>query len=80
MISDYEVLFGNRITGGAESLANDPVGIEVNLPVMIGMAIGAHGEHRAVEIKLEDFESGAGSALTLGILPTRSSSSLIASL
>ena len=55
-IAHNEVLLRHRIAGRAERFANDFVGVEVNLPVMIGMTIGAHGEHRAVEIKLEDFD------------------------
>src|ERR1044071_2962584 len=53
-VSDDKVLFRDRIAGGAESFANNPIGVEVNLPVVIRVTIGTHGEHRAVQVEFED--------------------------
>ena len=50
------MLFGHRISGGAKSFADGFVGVEINLPVVIGVAVGAHGEYRAIEIELENFD------------------------
>ncbi len=52
-IAHDEMLFGHGIAGGAAGFADDFVGIEINLPVMIGVAVGAYGEHRPVKVEFE---------------------------
>ena len=52
LIAHDEMLFRHRIAGGAEGFTNHFIGIKINLPVMIGVAVGAHGEHWPVEVKL----------------------------
>ena len=56
MIPYPEVLLGHRVASGAEGFANHFVGVKVNLPVVIGVAVGTHGEHGAIEIELQDFD------------------------
>ena len=52
------MLFGHGIAGGAAGFADDFVGIEINLPVVIGVTIRAHGEHRTIEVELKYFDIG----------------------
>ena len=47
------MLFGHGIASGAAGFADDFVGIEINLPVVIGVAIRPHGEHGAIEVELK---------------------------
>ena len=55
MTPNDEMLLRHGITGRAEGFANHFVGVEVNLPVMIVVAVGTHGEHRTVEIEFKNF-------------------------
>ena len=64
------MLFGRGIAGGGARLGDDLVGIEIHLPVVIVVAVGAHDEDRTVDVALQQFESGAGSALMFATLPT----------
>src|SRR5262245_66037890 len=55
-VAQRQVLLGHRKTGRAKSLADRPIGIEVNLPIMIGMTVRSNREHRPGEIELEDLD------------------------
>src|SRR4029079_15104276 len=47
---------GNRITGGAERIADGLVGVEIDLPVMIGVRVGANGQHGTALVEVDDFD------------------------
>ena len=49
---ESEVLLGDRVAGLGEGLLDELVGGEVDPPVVIVVAEGAHREHRAVEVEL----------------------------
>jgi len=52
--------FRHRVARSAERLRDRPVRVEVHLPVVIGMRIRAHGEHRATRVEVDDFDVGPG--------------------
>ena len=65
-IANHKVLLRNWISGGAEAFTNDSVGVEIDLPVVIGVAVGADSEHWAVEIELKDFDVWGGIRQSVG--------------
>jgi len=53
-VAQQHVLLGNRKTDRTKRFANGSVSIEVNLPVMIGVAMGTHCQHGPGEVELQD--------------------------
>src|ERR1700729_2014829 len=54
------MLLWNRETGIREGLADQPIGIEIYLPVVSIVAVRAHGQHGACEIEGDDLDVGRG--------------------
>src|SRR5687767_752651 len=44
-LPDEDLFFGSGITGGVKGVADQFVGFEIDLPVVIGMSVGAHGQN-----------------------------------
>jgi hypothetical protein len=61
-----DVLLGGREAGLPESLADQPIGIEVDLPVVVVVAVGPDRKDRAEGVKLRISTSGAGWVRNVG--------------
>ena len=48
------MLLGSRELGIAKRFADGSIRFEIDLPVVVGMAVRPNGEHRAGKIELED--------------------------
>jgi hypothetical protein len=44
----------NRELGVTKTFPNGSIRVEIDLPVVVGMAVRPNGEHRAGKIELED--------------------------
>ena len=60
------MLLGNWKARRAEGFADRPIGIEINLPVMIRVTIRPHRQDRAGEIEVENFHVGRRIRLDIG--------------
>jgi len=49
---------GRRVAGCAERLAYRPVAVEIDLPVVRCVAVGAHGQHWSALVEREDLDIG----------------------
>lgn len=60
------VRFGHRVPRLTERVADCLVGIEVDLPIVIGVRVGTHGQHGAALIEVENFHIGRRLASNVG--------------
>ena len=49
------MLFGHRESGFAKAFPDDPVGVKIDLPVVVIMDVGPHRQDRAGQVELQDF-------------------------
>lgn len=60
------MLFRSGVAGGSEGFAKELVGVEIDLPVVVGVGVRTDGENGPEEVEVEDFDVGSGIGNNVG--------------
>jgi len=65
-LADGDLLFRSGVAGGSEGFAKELVGVEIDLPVVVGVGVRTDGENGPEEVEVEDFDVGSGIGNNVG--------------